>query len=54
MTITELIDILKEIKDCCGNLDVEVWSNPYDKGKYVALDEEMFESDSENNTLRIG
>lgn len=53
MKISELIDNLKNIKDCCGDLEVEIFSSPFRDGHYTSLDEDLFTVDKCNNKLQL-
>lgn len=54
MKISELIEHLDDIKDCSGDLEVEVSFTPWRKVHYTSLDEEFFTVDKDNNKLQLG
>ena len=54
MKISELIEHLEDIKDCSGDLEVEVSFTTWGKVHYTSLDEDFFTVDKDNNTLQLG
>ena len=54
MKISELIEHLKDIKDSCGDLEVQVSFTSWGKEHYTSLEEDFFTVDKDNNTLQLG